>query len=628
MVDSVNLLLSKIHADRGLATLTSANITNAEVDGYTRKEAYYVTNTIGTQGVTSVELSTAQRYVDAALQRQVELQNSKLENDGTLHKYYEKIADLLGSKASHGSFVHGLSELVSSLRSVESKGTTNIQKNNVIQQGVNFCDKITQLAQDIMILRSQVDSDLNAAIEEFNSNLEATAALNKEIADVFSKGLSTANMQDERDDRIHTLNSLSHTTVTSDSNEKVILSSEKGRLYLQGPNTYLLSYSPSIVATPNQPLSEIYYAGTSGVPNTGSVVTDEFQTGKIAALLNLRDTVLVDFQSEIDELTRVIRDNVNAIHNTGTSFGGGGTLTGTKILYDVVDVSGNYVPLMGTTGFDGQGTIRIGVSDQTGNLIDYKDITLTNGMTIAGLISQIMTGSNYVNSGGSVATVGGGFTVQQLATGELQISADTPGKTITLGSVGTPTAEISAVTTTSVGFDSTRALGFSHFFGLNNFFLTDNHVYSPTTQVGLANVLKVNPSLLSNNSNLSVGQLVGTAVLAGDTSVIKNVADKLINNDLSFMAAGQQPAVVSSATDYASRIFAMMQSDISIAKTNFELRETTYNELASKAHDLSAVNPSDELLKLFEISTSQQVTAKALSIVQKMGFDLLSIIGG
>jgi len=628
MVDSVGLLLTKIQAERGLATITSANITNAEVDGYTRKESSYVTNVSGKSGVSSVHLSTAQRYVDAALQKQVELQNSKLGQEGTLNKYYEKISDLLGTKASHGTFVHQLSDITAALRSVESLGPTNIQKNNVIENSLSFCDVMNNLAQDVLLLRSQIDQDISDSVQDLNNALTDTIELNSEISTYFVQNISTANLLDERDKNLHTMSALSKVTITPDSQQKVIVSSETGRVLAEGSNVFLYSYSPSIVTTPSQSLSNIYYGGTPGVPGSGLVVTGEFKTGKIAALIELRDTVLVNFQAELDELTRVVRDNVNAIHNSGTSYAGGGTLTGTQTLFGVVDVSGHYTPPVGTTGIDGQGTIRIGVSDQTGNLIDYKDIALTNGMTIDGLIAQIMTTTNYTNSGGSVANTGGSFTVQQLATGELQISADTPGKTITMGSIGNPTAQISATTATSIGFDPTRGIGFSHFFGLNDLFLTGSQVYSPTVQVGLSNVLEVHPALISNNSNLSVGQLVGTSVLAGDTSIIKQIADTLINNDLSFLAVGQLPAVASSATDYASRIFAMMQSDISLTKTNFDFREKTYNELASKAYDLSAVNPSDELLKLFEISTSQQVTAKALSIIQKMKGDLLSILGG
>lgn len=623
----IGLLLTKIQSDRGLAEITSSNITNAEVDGFTRKEAYVISNTTGNSGVSSVQLSAIQRNIDKALQAQVELENSRLGQASSLNNYYQKISNLLGTKASHGTFVHQLGEFTGAIRSIESLGPTGIQKHAIIEGGVTFCDTMNMVGKSILELRSLIDQEIVDCIRELNNTLTETMEVNTEIAQLSLQRISTVNLQDKRDMTLHTMSELLNIQVSSDINDQVIISSEMGRLLTARRQTYMYSYDPSVVSSPGQKLNHIYYAGTPGVPGSGADVTGEFKTGKIAALLELRDQVLVDFQAEMDELSQVVRDSVNALHNSGTSYGGGGTLTGSKALYGVVDINGNNILPQGATAIDGQGTIRIGVSNKMGTLIDYKDIVLTDGMTIGGLVTQIMTGTNYTNSGGGGATAGGGFTVQQLATGELQISADTVGNTITLGSIGNPPAQISASTLTSTGFDSTRALGFSHFFGLNNFFSTGSQVYSSSNQIGLCNVLEVNPALVLNNSNLSVGQLAGTSVVTGDVSIASQIGDCLIKNDLSFSQVGQQPSIITSATDYAARVFALIQSDISVAKSNFDYRQVTYDELATRAHDTSAVNPSDELLKLFEISTSQQISSKALAILQQMQNDLLSLIG-
>lgn len=633
MTSAANLLLSKIKTDRSLTELVSSNLTNADVEGYTRKEAKTITQDNGIGGLQSVKLGDIQRVVDKALQSQVESQSNKLNMLDTLHSYYDMVSGMFGTKGSQQTFAHQLGSFASSLNTVATNPTYENQS-SAIQYAVTLVNTLKSTGDQLLKLRTQVDQDIYDSVQDLNNNIRRVQDCNTRIAQFALDHIDSTGIQDERDLCLHAIGELVKVKTYALPDSTIVLATENaggagGRLLTSHSDMYLYDYSTSAYMTPNQPLSPICYDSPSGAPGTGIDVTSEFTNGKIGALIELRDQVLTNFQSELDELTRVLRDNINAIHNQGAALGGASTQTGLAILPDVIGAP------TGMTGIDGQGTLRIGVTDNQGTLIDYKDIVLSDGMTVNGLITSI-TNQNYGFSGNGTATGNGGFSVQQLATGELQFATTTPGLTISLGTVtGLPPALISATTMTSNGFDATRALGFSHFFGLNNFFLTDKQIYSSNAQKGLANVLQVNPTLIANTRNLAIGTLdagvppsqnVKMGIKAGDVGIAQNLSDTLSKTTHSFLAAGQQPPTSTSMNDYATRLLSLIQTNMNNTQKEFDAQKLIYTQIAERAHKQSAVDPSKELLTLFSLSTSQQISSKALSMIQKMDQDIFSLI--
>ena len=70
------------------------------------------------------------------------------------------------------------------------------------------------------------------------------------------------------------------------------------------------------------------YIGTA-IP--GNDITTEIRSGRLKGLIDLRDDVLANLQSEIDEMAAELRDVFNQIHNRGVSFPGMQSMTGTRI---------------------------------------------------------------------------------------------------------------------------------------------------------------------------------------------------------------------------------------------------------------------------------------------------------
>ena len=607
MALSVSTLLSKIKFDRDQTRLTSANIARADVDGYTRKEAY-AEKLVSKDTLTGIKQSQISRVIDRVLQKEVRNKNSDFGKTTVLNDYYKSIEQMLGNKGDDSSYVHVLNDFATTISQIASITDGN-KKREAIQKAQRLCTHLNDMADKINNLRFQVDQEINTAVNNFNNMMSDVQDLNRQIVSLGIGGLDTTNLEDERDLAIHKMAELSGLKIYESDNNNISLALESGDIITTLSDIYQLSYTASTYVAPGDVLSAV-------TTFTGVDITSTFTEGKIAGLLELRDTILTDIQAEFDELTRVLRDTANALHNEGSALGGETSLTGSIYAPNVVG------PLAGTTVISGQGTLRIGVTDIDGTLLDYKDIALTDGMTVTSLLATI-SGTPYANG-----NVTGDFTVTQLATGELQITS-TAGKYVAIGSAGTPKATISATAT----YDNTQAYGFSHFFGMNNLFLTGNSVANPNPQIGISNAISVNPVLVSNTNALSVGRLTsavpaptnaGLGVTAGDATVALEIGDALIQGGLNFNAVGALNPAIVSTTEYATRMMALIQSDIKSAKSAQALDERVFNELTTIAQNKSAVDPSEEIMKIFELSTSQNLTSKALNIVQSMDTDLIN----
>lgn len=607
---SVSTLLSKIKYDRDQTRLTSANIARADVDGYTRKVAYAETFS-SKDALTGVKQSPISRIIDTVLQKEVRTKNSDLGKTNVLNDYYKNIEQMLGSKGDDSSYVHTLNDFAITVSQIASITDGN-KKREAIQKAQKLCTQLNDMADTLGKLRFQIDQEINTSVNNFNSLMTTVQDLNRQIVSLDISNLDATNLEDERDLAIHKMSELAGLKIYENGNNNISLALESGDILTSLTETYPISYTASSYIAPGDVLSPI-------TTFTGIDITNTFTQGKIAGLIELRDTILTDIQAELDELTRVLRDTTNALHNEGSALGGESTLTG------LTYAPGVATPLAGTTTISGQGTLRIGVTDLDGTLLDYKDIALTDGMTVNSLLATI-AGTAYTNG-----NLTGDFTVSQLATGELQITS-TVGKYVAIGSAGTTKASISATAT----YDNTQAYGFSHFFGMNNVFLTGNSVANSNPQVGLSNAISVRQSLITNTNALSVGRLIsstpastgaGLGITAGDATVALEIGDALTQGSLNFNAVGALNPAIISATEYGTRIMSLIQSDIKTAKGAQSLDERVFNELATLAQNKSAVDPSEEIMKIFELSTSQNLTSKALSIVQSMDKDLITTLG-
>lgn len=158
---------------------------------------------------------------------------------------------------------------------------------------------------------------------------------------------------------------------------------------------------------------------------------------------------------------------------------------------------------------------------------------------------------------------------------------------------------------------------------------------STTAQVGIANELKVRDDLVTNGNYLSVGTLntqvpiptnPGSALGNRKTDIADALHTHLTTTKLSFAAAGDLPALQIDAQNYSGQLLSVLQGKITQASHTLKANKTVYDQIATLAAEKSAVDVSEEFLKIYQIKTSQQLASRALKLTLEMQQYIVDII--
>jgi len=164
-----------------------------------------------------------------------------------------------------------------------------------------------------------------------------------------------------------------------------------------------------------------------------------------------------------------LRDQVNAIHNSGVAFPGPTQITGSLAL-----------PAGGATPITAMGFIRIGTVDATGTMNAPRlDLDLGTIATAADIVTAI-NGTAGLNIAASIDT-----------SGRLALTSVT-GDRLVIADPEPP----SALAPSAIEIAGTTR-GFSHFFGLNNFFVSEPGLNSYSGRVVGAGTIATAPGTLT-----------------------------------------------------------------------------------------------------------------------------------
>lgn len=182
-------------------------------------------------------------------------------------------------------------------------------------------------------------------------------------------------------------------------------------------------------------------------------------------------------------------------------------------------------------------------------------------------------------------------------------------------------------------------LGFSHYFGLNNFFASNAPTSTGDTLRNSALNMKVQDRFLNNANLLSIGNLTlqqksaasggrdvyTYARYSGDNSVAQQMA-KLNTAIQSFDAAGGLPKTQLSLQAYTGEILGFISQRSAEATSNASTAQTIYDGFKSKSDAISGVNLDEELANTITFQNAYSATARIVTMVNKMYEDLLQMV--
>jgi flagellar hook-associated protein 1 len=287
--------------------LVSHNVANASTPGYAVETIDSQSLTAGGVGM-GVVTGPAIRTVNQALQTATLAQNSTvagLQTTQTALQSIDAVSGTPGQGNDLGSLLNDLQNQFSTLLNDPSNPT---QQSTVVSSAATLAQGINTLSNTYTTQRQTAQNNIVAEVGAANSALGTIGSLSAQIVAQQADGVSTADLEDQRDAAVQTLSQLLSVNVMVQQNGNMVVTTTSGTTlptYGSPGEPSAASPGPLSVAGANvQPGSTYPSGGIGGIMLGGVDVTQSMTGGQIGANITLRDTTLPTYQAELDEFSQ------------------------------------------------------------------------------------------------------------------------------------------------------------------------------------------------------------------------------------------------------------------------------------------------------------------------------------
>jgi flagellar hook-associated protein 1 FlgK len=543
-----DLTLALLSAQSGLlanqAALDSVanNIANVNSKGYSRKVTNLEQRVVAGAGA-GVQLAEVTRVVDENLLKSLRLETSVLNELSVQSSFFDRLQDQFGTPDANTSISHTIAEFAKAIETLAVSPDKTLEQSDVIRWAQNITTKLHEMSRTIQELRLQADKAIGEAVTEINRLTQRIGSLNEDLVAFTTVNRDVSDLRDQRDQALDRLHELVDVRYFFRTDGDVVAFTAGGRTLVDNvPPTLTHNSAASVTATTTH--AEGDFGGIFvGELIAGNDITTELRDGQLKGLVDLRDGVLPNLQSQLDELAAEMREILNQVHNRGMPFPGMQTATGTRIF------------IAPTTQ-----TIRL---DPTGSADDVA-ITLFNGSgdqqgTIR--LNALMTSASF---GSGAQPSRGPWTINEVASklqswfrangasaasvsvnsaGNLAINLNAPSLNVAFRDE-TATTNGSTHEDAEIAFDANgdgvtdeTVKGFSYFFGLNDFFV-DNLADNVFESDVIASTFQATAATLTFRD--STGALTGSPLSVSAGESLQSIVTR-INNTIPNVTAGLVP---------------------------------------------------------------------------------------
>ncbi|WP_158816247.1 flagellar hook-associated protein FlgK [Methylocapsa sp. S129] len=299
-----NIINSSFNANASQTAAISSNISNASTTGYTLKTANLATNSYG-----GVEVSSITRATNVALLEQMLAANSTSAQQSALANGLTQLSATVNdstsvSSSSSTTTASGqspsamLANLDSALQNYEASPSDATVAQSVITAASQLTSSLNSATATVQQVRSQADAGMATSVATINSLLGQFQTVNNTIVSGLQSGADVTDAEDSRDNILSQLSQqIGISTVTSANGSESIYTDSGVTLFQTTARAVTFTATPTLTAGASGNAVIV-----DGVPITGSSSPMAIQSGALAGLATLRDTVAPQYQAQLDQI--------------------------------------------------------------------------------------------------------------------------------------------------------------------------------------------------------------------------------------------------------------------------------------------------------------------------------------
>jgi flagellar hook-associated protein 1 FlgK len=606
--------VSGLHVTQSALSLVAGNIANAQTPGYVKKTATQTATASG-DATLGVRLLSINRELDQYLQRQLRTENAGGAYASTRADFFQRLQGVFGQPGADNALTTVFNNFTAAAQTLSTSPDSSSARYGLLTAGQTLAQQLNGMAADIQGLRSDTESSLSDAVIQANNAMRQIADLNRRLAMSNSQDSTAAALRDQRDAFIDQLSQLMDIKVVQTDQNQVSVFTGSGAQLVGGGVTAAMQFDAKGSLSANALWSAdpakrgtgtiILNSGASST--TDLIAAGAFGSGKIGALLEMRDHVLVDAQAQVDQIAAALASALS-----DRTIAGSAVSAGAQAGFDV-DIgslkAGNTIALSYTDNTGAQRQITIMRVDDPSVLPLSASATPNPNDKVVG-----------VNFSGGMASI-----IAQLnsALGSTGMQFANPaGSTLRVlnGGMGAPIT-VNALSATSTVTSLTGGSGELPFFLDGNASYSGAITALGNQSVGFAGRITINPALLADPSRLVVYQ-TSPLTQAADATRPNFLLDRLTNGILDFAPQAGVGTVASpfsgTLTSYMQQMLSQQGEAAATADSLNQGQQVVVNSLQQKFADQSGVNIDEEMANLLKLQTAYGANARVMSAVRDM----------
>ena len=618
LTQALNAATAGLNVTQQSLSVTAGNIANAQTPGYIRKTLEQQESASGSS--ISVVTGAINRQINALVQSQLQTQTSGASYATTLSGMYQQLQNVYGAPGSASGLDTLFNSFTTALQSLQSNPSSSTAQSSAINAAQVLAQQLNQASNGIQALRESAEQGISTDVQAANNDLQEIASINSQVTSTGSADAATSALLDQRDQDISQLSQLMDVKVVQSTNNQVYIYTSSGtQLVGAGQEAAQLSFNPQGAISANtlwnadptkSDVGSITLTTPGGAP-IDLTASGAIQSGEIGAYLQMRDTLLPQAQTQLDQFAANMSQSLSDVTTQGTAASSGGQ-NGFSV--DTAGMQpGNAMQLTYTDSSNVQHTVSLvdvnnpsvlplpspSPADPSARVIG---VDFSGGM--ASVVSQLNTA---LGSAGLAFSNPAGTTLQVL---------NTPANTATVNSLSA-----TATMTSLTSGNSQLPL-----------FVDGNNPYSgainPTgpQEVGFAQRIAVNPTLLANPADI-VAYSASTA--SGDPTRPTFLYNQLTSATSAFSPTtgigGANSPFSGTLSSYLGQMMGQQGQAAQNASNLQQGQQVVLNALQQRMDTDSGVNIDTEMTNLLNLQNTYAANARVFTVVQSMYQTLLQM---
>jgi flagellar hook-associated protein 1 FlgK len=614
---TLNTSLAGLQVTQQGLQIVGANVANAQTPGYVRKTLSQESTAAGTS--ISVRMVSINRELDTLIQTQLRQATSGGSYADKLSELYQQLQTIYGAPGSATGADTLFNNFTTAMQSLAASPNSFAAQSTAVNSAQLLTRQLNSMSNGIQTMRAAAEQGIAADVQSANSALQQIATINGQVASSNASDPTTATLLDQRDKLIDQLSSLMDIHVVKGQFNQLSVYTGSGT-QLVGDQAGSLSFNPQGTLSPSalwnsNPTKSGVGTITLTAPGGGSVdliSAGAIQSGEIATYLQMRDKILPQAQSQLDEfaaqMSQALSDQtipgtpVVAAPQTGFSVDTTGLQSGNVIHLTYTDASSvqhqisivrvddpSVLPLPNTTTPDPNDQV-IGVNFAAGM-----------GSVVAQLTGALgASGLQFSNTGNTLQVLND-------VANTISVNSFSETKTLTSLTSGSPQLPL-FVDGTGVYSGAITASG--------------------PQELGYAQRITVNSALVSNAAGLAIYSAAPPTTV-GDNTRPTFLYNQLTSASLTFSSTtgiGATNAPMSGTlSSYLGQVMTAQAQAAADAANLQQGQDVVVKALQQRMNTTSGVNVDQEMTNLLTLQNAYAANARVFSTVQKMFETLLQM---